>query len=231
MSVENQLAFPLRVYCCRRLALSLLVRIFDGLSVVPSLLPSTMGFSVMGSTDTVFGLFGCVNYCYRHRRAFLLWILLISIIADGFSVLGIAANVANVLFWCGNYVTAGTIRGLFGCANYCFRWATISLWAILLSPNNLVCCGSYTATTKGPFSYMDITVVGGGQLAAVKALKGNGKPTKSADVILKIPKPTSDKTPTTSAREARHDHPEKRKKKKKRKQGREKKSSFSLKPC
>ena len=53
----------------------------------------------------------------------------------------------------------------------------------------------------------------------VKALKGNGKPTKSADVILKIPKPTSDKTPTTSARETRHDHPEKRKKKK-RKQGR-----------
>ena len=86
---------------------------------------------------------------------------------------------------------------------------------------------------------MDITVVGGGQLAAVKALKGNGKPTKSADVILKIPKPTSDKTPTTSAREARHDHPEKRKKKKKEKRGeREKKkrkekrrSSFSLKPC
>lgn len=132
--------FPLRVYCCRRLALSLLVRIFDGLSVVPSVLPSTMGFSVMGSTATVFGLFGCVNYCYRH---------LTSIIADGFSALGIAANVVNVFFWCGNYVSTGTIRGLFCCANYCFRSTTISSWAILLSPITLSVVEAIVLPLKG----------------------------------------------------------------------------------
>ena len=140
MSVENQLAFPLRVYCCRRLALSLLVRIFDGLSVVPSVLPSTMGFSVTGSTATVFGLFGCVNCCYRH---------LAGIIADGFSALGIAANVVNVFFWCGNYVSTGTIRGLFCCANYCFRSTTISLWAILLSPITLSVVEAIVLPLKG----------------------------------------------------------------------------------